>query len=417
MIRPKRVTGKISRINVLGLGEVLEEDSKSALEVPFSLPNEIVDYVKDDDGKANNVKVKVESPYRKQPSCPQFQKCGGCSLQHASKNFVTEWKESVVAHALREKDLYPHFRATYVTPERSRRRAVFSGRRTKRGVTVGFKSYRSNNIVSIQGCIILDKKILEFSAGMEKITSLGCTRSTTIKIHVSTSENGLDVCVSNGKPLNKELQTKLTKIAIEHDLARLSWEDELIVLLKPPIQKVGELKILPPAKFFMQACKEAEKVMVEEVGEVLKNENNVIDLFSGFGTFALPLSRTKKIFAVEKSSEMLTALELVQRKTPTLKFIRTSRRNLHKNPVTADELFEIEGAVVNPPRSGAYSQCSELAKSGIKRIAIVSCNPLTFARDAEALIKGFYNLDWIKIVDQFRWSHHIELIAKFSRKF
>ena len=166
----------------------------------------------------------------------------------------------------------------------------------------------------------------------------------------------------------------------------------------------------------MQATKEAEKFMVNEVCEALRDESSVIDLFSGFGTFALPLSQTKKIFAYEKSAEMLKALNLVLRETPNLKFVQTSTRNLHKNPVTRDELSGIEGAVVNPPRAGAYSQCKELANSGVKNIVVVSCNPLTFARDAETLIKGVYKLEWVRIIDQFRWSHHIELIAKFSRK-
>ena len=49
------------------------------------------------------------------------------------------------------------------------------------------------------------------------------------------------------------------------------------------------------------------------------------------------------------------------------------------------------------------------------RIAYVSCNPATFARDAEILASGGYRLDWARPVGQFRWSTHVELAAAFSR--
>jgi 23S rRNA (uracil1939-C5)-methyltransferase len=47
-------------------------------------------------------------------------------------------------------------------------------------------------------------------------------------------------------------------------------------------------------------------------------------------------------------------------------------------------------------------------------IAAVSCNPATFARDAKILIAGGYRLDWVQVVDQFRWSPHVELAAQFT---
>ena len=56
-----------------------------------------------------------------------------------------------------------------------------------------------------------------------------------------------------------------------------------------------------------------------------------------------------------------------------------------------------------------------LAASSVPRIAYVSCNPGTFARDARLLIDGGYTLDRITPVGQFRWSTHIELVAAFSR--
>ncbi|MDG2474629.1 MAG: class I SAM-dependent RNA methyltransferase [Paracoccaceae bacterium] len=416
MICSQPLLAKIGRINSHGIGEVLDKNGKPLLEIPFTLPDEIIQY-DDESINVNSISFKLTSPHRTNPLCPQFKKCGGCSLQHASKSFVNDWKKSIVVQELAKKKLYPKFRNTFVTPERSRRRAVFSGRRTKKGTIVGFKAARTDQIVSVLGCIIIDKKILSFLPGMEMITASACTRSSTIKIFVSVSHNGLDVLVKDGKLLNRDLRIKLVSIAVEYNIARLSWDGELIALIKPPIQTLGMATIIPPEEFFMQATKEAEMAMVDDVCESLENENAVVDLFSGFGTFALPLAKTKNIIAFEKSTEMLTALDLASRRTPNHKAIKTCVRNLYKNPVSKEELSRIDGAVINPPRAGATAQCKELSRSDIKTIVLVSCNPITFASDAEMLSKGSYILDWVRVIDQFRWSHHIEVIGKFSKNF
>ena len=71
--------------------------------------------------------------------------------------------------------------------------------------------------------------------------------------------------------------------------------------------------------------------------------------------------------------------------------------------------------MLDPPRAGAKEQAAWLARSAVPRIAYVSCNPATFARDAAMLALGGYRLDWIRPVGQFRWSTHVELAARFSR--
>ena len=79
-----------------------------------------------------------------------------------------------------------------------------------------------------------------------------------------------------------------------------------------------------------------------------------------------------------------------------------------------DELGRFDGVILDPPRAGAEEQVAAIAKSTVERIAYVSCNPATFARDAKMLVDGSYRLDWVRPVGQFRWSTHIELAAGFS---
>jgi 23S rRNA (uracil1939-C5)-methyltransferase len=70
--------------------------------------------------------------------------------------------------------------------------------------------------------------------------------------------------------------------------------------------------------------------------------------------------------------------------------------------------------VIDPPRAGAEAQTACLATAQVPVIAAVSCNPVTFARDARVLLAAGYRLDWVQVVDQFRWSAHVELAARFS---
>ncbi len=83
--------------------------------------------------------------------------------------------------------------------------------------------------------------------------------------------------------------------------------------------------------------------------------------------------------------------------------------------MTPRNLRHFDAVVLDPPRAGAAEQVRELAASAVAQIAYVSCNPATFARDAEMLASGGYRLLWARPVGQFRWSTHVELAAAFSR--
>jgi 23S rRNA (uracil1939-C5)-methyltransferase len=95
--------------------------------------------------------------------------------------------------------------------------------------------------------------------------------------------------------------------------------------------------------------------------------------------------------------------------------ISVEHRDLYRRPLDSSDLKRFDAVVLDPPRAGAAEQVGELAASTVARIAYVSCNPATFARDAKTLVGGGYSLDWVKPVGQFRWSTHVELAARFTR--
>jgi len=112
---------------------------------------------------------------------------------------------------------------------------------------------------------------------------------------------------------------------------------------------------------------------------------------------------------------MAAALEAGWRGAPGLKRVTVETRDLFRRPLEAGELSRFAAVVIDPPRAGAAAQAARIADSAVGRVAAVSCNPATFARDARTLVEGGFRLDWVQVVDQFRWSGHVELAALFSR--
>ncbi|MGB4825783.1 MAG: class I SAM-dependent RNA methyltransferase, partial [Paracoccaceae bacterium] len=144
-------------------------------------------------------------------------------------------------------------------------------------------------------------------------------------------------------------------------------------------------------------------------------QKRLADLFAGIGTFALPLAEGAQVLAVEGDAGMASALDKAARGAIGLRRVTVERRDLFRRPLEPDELRGLTGVVIDPPRAGAEAQAGRLAASTVQVIAMVSCNPASFARDARILTAGGYNLDWVQVVDQFRWSHHVEMAARFSR--
>ena len=102
-------------------------------------------------------------------------------------------------------------------------------------------------------------------------------------------------------------------------------------------------------------------------------------------------------------------------KAPGLKPIEAQARDLFRRPLMPEELKRFDAVVFDPPRAGAEAQAKELARSTVKTVVAVSCEPKTFARDAAILIAGGYRLESVVPVDQFAWSTHVEVVGVFRR--
>ena len=400
---------KITRLGHLGEGI-----ADGPVYAPLTLPGEVITAEAEGD-RLHDIRVVQPSDDRVKPPCRHFKSCGGCSLQHASDALVANWKIDVVTRALRaqEIDTIPAEIAT--SPAQSRRRAVFSARRTKKGASAGFHARASDTIVEVPDCILLDPKVLAGRDIAAELAKIGASRKGEIAVTVTKSLNGLDIHVSGGKPLDRQLQMDLAGVIAKHNLARLSWSDEIVGEAMPPHQPFGKAKVAPPPGAFLQATEHGEASLLAKVKQAVGDAKLIADLFAGSGTFSLPLAELGEVRAYESVPAMISALDRGWRTTQGIKRVQGITRDLFRDPLVAEDLNDFDAVVLDPPRAGAKAQSEQLAMSDVPVIAFVSCNPVTFARDARILINGGYNMEWITVVDQFRWSPHIELIAKFVK--
>ncbi len=402
------------RVTIARLGHQGDGIAEGPIYVPGALPGEEVEgQLSGDVLAAPRIVTPVAARVR--PPCPHARACGGCALQHAEDGFVAAWKTEVIRTALAAHGIEADLRPIVTSPAQSRRRAVLAGKRTKKGVILGFHGRASDTVVPIPDCRLLHPDLMALLPALEELTAQAGSRKGALALNVTRSLTGADVAVRGGKTLDLDLRVALGALADRHGFARLSWEDEVIAQAVPPEQALGAARVAPPPGAFLQATQEGQDALVSAVSETISGAKRVVDLFAGCGTFTLPTAADAEVHAVESAEAMLAALDRGWRNAAGLHRVTTEARDLFRRPLMAEELARFNAAIIDPPRAGAEAQIAELARSALPVIAAVSCNPVSFARDARTLIAGGYHLDWVQPIDQFRWSPHVELAARFSR--
>jgi 23S rRNA (uracil1939-C5)-methyltransferase len=365
------------------------------------------------DGRIAAPRIMTPSADRVRPVCTHYRACGGCSLMHASDGFTAGWKRQVVETALAAQGLSAPEPVLHVSPLQSRRRAVLSGRRTKKGATLGFHARASGVIVDLAECHVLRPRIVAALPLLRQIVAAGASRTGEVSLTVIDGPAGLDVALRGGKPMDTALFQTLAALAEQGDLARLDWDGQPM-LRRPPLLPMGRAQVIPPPGAFLQATTEGEAALLHHVRAAVGGARRIADLFSGVGTFALPLAEGASVHAVEGLAPPLAALDSAWRGAQGLHRITTEVRDLARRPLLASELTGFDAIVIDPPRSGAAAQMAEIAAARVPDIASVSCDPVTFSNDARILADAGYRIRELAVVDQFRFSPHVEIVAALT---
>jgi 23S rRNA (uracil1939-C5)-methyltransferase len=337
-------------------------------------------------------------------------------VQHWRTDRYRAWKRDLVVTALAQNGLDAAVEDLIDAHGAGRRRAVLHARRGEHDVlAVGFAARRAHHIVAIDRCPILAPAM---HGTIETAWAIGEALDPAGKpldIHVTAASEGLDVDVRGSGPLRPAQAGALARIAAERRLARITRHGEIIAQPVAPTIMIGRAQVTLPPGAFLQPTEAGESALAALVAENTEGARSVVDLFSGIGPFALRLAERTRVAAADSSPPAIAALARAAATTSGLKPVDAQVRDLFRRPFVAAELTRFDAVVFDPPRQGAQAQAQALAASRIPLVVAVSCNPSTFVRDVRILVDGGYRLTRVTPVDQFRYSQHVEIVARLER--
>lgn len=403
---------EIVRMGARGDGEA--DTPAGVVHVPFALPGETANVAVE--GHMGSVmSLLAPSPERIAPACAHFESCGGCALQHWHREPTLEWKRNLVAHALSKHGIDVAVQATKASNPGERRRVSLSVRSENGRIVTGFNSANSHNIIEISECPVASPELVAAFPIMREMARLLKVKREGGHITLTHTTTGPDVSFSGFEKLDDASRRKLSEFALRKQLARLSAGEDVIVEAIKPSVDFGGVLVSPPPGGFLQASALIEAEMAELVSDHVAKAKNVADLFSGSGAFAFRIARRSAVHAVEGDKAAVAALDRGRRGLQGLKAVTVEQRDLFRRPLTAAELKSYDAVVFDPPRAGAEEQAALLAKSSVRWVAAVSCNPVTLARDLRLLLDGGYKLKSVVPFDQFLWSAHVEAVALLEK--
>jgi 23S rRNA (uracil1939-C5)-methyltransferase len=344
----------------------------------------------------------VAGAHHQAPPCRHFPRCGGCQLQHVDDAAYAVFLKERIAEALAAQGVaVPDILEPQLSPPRSRRRAALKAA----GGSIGFNEEASHKIVDMRECHVLRPELFALVAPLHRLLN------GRAGIVMTLADQGVDLTLEGVSVEGLEATEAMTGFARAHRLARLALDDgygaQTVWEPEPVTVTLSGTPVGLPNGAFLQATSDGEAALVAAVHRAVGEARIIADLFAGLGTFALALNG--KVYAAEGARDTALALKAAGRG------LFVEHRDLFRRPLDAAELNRFEAVILDPPRAGAKEQIPLLAASRVPRIAYVSCNPNTFARDAKTLTDAGYRLDWVQPVGQFRWSTHVELAAAFVR--
>lgn len=409
-----------------GQGDALADWQGKRVFAPFALPGErlraVLRSAAGGDFAARDIEILEASPDRITPPCRHFGTCGGCALQHWAEPAYRAWKIDLVRQALSHRGLaLPARIETVFVPAATRRRAEFAALKQGGEVLLGFHARGSDAIVDQRECPLLTPALDRLVPALRNALRDVLRGDEAADVLVTETATGIDLLITADNPPNPARRTTLARFAAENAVVRIGWQarrgsPEPIVLLRPPQVTFGEVAVDLPLPSFLQPSAAGEAALKAAVLAMIGKPKRIAELYAGCGTFTFDLAKIGKVHAVESSKPALAAMDQAARRAQLGHRITSEARDLERAPLTFQELKTYDAVVFDPPRAGAKAQSEMLAKSRVKRIVGVSCNPATFARDARTLVDGGYDLAAITIVDQFIWSPHVELVAEFRRR-
>ena len=397
-------------------GAALGRHEGRVIFVPGAIPGETVRVeITHDRGRfahAHAIEILESSPDRVMPRCPHVPDCGGCQWQHIAYPRQLELKTDILRDQLMRiaglADPSVHGTLTAPSPWGYRNRVTFS---VSNDNQLGFQRAASHDVVPIEECHIADPRLMAAYddldlnlPGLFGLTLMAGHEHGDILIAFETQADdppslSVDLPVSCVHLVGGEEAIPVNLVGNNHVSQRVA----------------GYAYRVSAGRFFQVHAAVAD-MLVDLVLDWLAPSpgDTVLDAYCGVGLFTLPLA---------ERAGLVISVELDPGATEDLIMNLGDRDNVDviEGPVEAvlPELAKNErlhGAVVDPPRHGLdVAVIDALVANGPPRLAYVSCDPATLARDVKRLARGGYILNDLQPLDMFPQTYHIETVARLAR--
>jgi 23S rRNA (uracil1939-C5)-methyltransferase len=393
-------------------GSALGRHEGRVIFVPYSIPGETVRVelveTRTRWGRGRLLEVLEPSPHRVEPPCPYFgqDKCGGCQYQHIDYEAQAEYKREVVIDQLARLGGLPDAKVLEIIgaadPWAYRNHVQFHT--TPQG-RLGFLTADTHDVIPVEECLIIDPLLEELWAALDMEwpqlhrLSLRCGSVTGDRMAIFELNDYEDFDIEVDFPVSCVI---------------LLADDEVVVLMGNPhlTEQVAGRDYRISANSFFQVNTAGAEALVALVQEALAPTGNdsLLDLYCGVGLFGLSLAdRVGRVVGVEADPSAAADFRANSRRIDHVTLIEGKAQAVLARIEEPPDLL-----VLDPPRSGAgRAVIEQLARLNPRRIAYVSCDPATLARDARHLIESGFKLREVQPVDLFPQTYHVESVALF----
>ncbi|RPI55372.1 MAG: class I SAM-dependent RNA methyltransferase [Chloroflexi bacterium] len=395
-------------------GSALGRHEGRVIFVPYAIPGERVrvELVEEHQrwARARLVEILRPSPHRVQPPCPYFgqDKCGGCQWQHISYEEQLRLKAEVVADQLLrigELEVAVEEPIGAEEPWSYRNHAQFYV--TEDG-HLGFLTIDSRDVIPVEECYIIDSLLDDLWMALDMYWPQ--LYRLTLRCGVATGELMAVFELDHYEDFDIEVDFPVSCVLLLAD-------GETAVLMGEPHfrEEVAGREYRISAGSVFQVNSGGAEALVTLVRELLApgGDETLLDLFSGVGLFGLALAGdVGRVIAVEEDPGAAGDLLHNARDLANVELRQGEVRE-----VLAGIQEPVQLLVLDPPRAGAgQGVLEEIVRLAPGRIAYVSADPASLARDARHLVGGGYRLARLQPVDLFPQTFHIGSVALFVRE-
>ena len=367
--------------------------------------------------KAELLEIVKASPMRIKPPCRYYGKCGGCNMQHFNQTSYLDFKQKISDDIATDLTKGSVKAASIFETGYNDRRKLNLKISSESELKIGFFKELSHQVVDITECLIANNRINKLIPHIRVLLNEIKIKRILKEITIYDLGHSFDIILNTSEYLTKADKESIKEFCSQNNIARFAQsidQEHIIFDNMNAYLELKDMQILPPINYFMQASYKVENRIVGAIKEHIDKNDNVLDLFAGLGTYSISIyGLVKNITAYEGSKNMVNVTKRMIAENQ-LDRLNVFYRDLFRRPVSAKDLSKFDKVIINPPRDGAKNQIIQISKSKIRKIIMVSCNPVTFKRDSKILIKEGFKMTYLQSLDQFYANTHLELIAIFE---